>query len=78
MAGKLIPKIAAGCLTLVVIGCLSALIGSADTLSDYEKKQKELTGKIDSYNRKKLLLHSIALSDRKRYCKTGGVSGGFA
>ena len=49
MAGKLIPKIAAGCLTLVVIGCLSALIGSADTLSDYEKKQKELDRQAAEY-----------------------------
>ncbi len=49
MAGKLIPKIAAGCVTLAVIGCLSALIGSADTLSDYEKKQKELDKAASEY-----------------------------
>ena len=49
MAGKLMRKIAAGCITLTVIGCLSALIGSADTLSDYEKKQKELDKEAKEY-----------------------------
>ena len=49
MAGKLIPRIAAGCVTLAAIGFLSALIGSADTLSDYEKKQKELDKAASEY-----------------------------
>lgn len=49
MAGKLILKITAGCLMLALIGGVSAVIGSADTLSDYEKKQKELDKQASEY-----------------------------
>ncbi len=50
MAGnKLWLKIAAGCLTLSVIGGISAVIGSADDLSDYEQKQRELDRKAQEY-----------------------------
>ena len=49
MAGKLIPKITAGVLTLIAIGCLSAVASSADTLSDYQKKQKELDQAASEY-----------------------------
>ena len=49
MAGKLYLKIIAGCLTLTMIGLISAVIGSADSLSDYEQKQKELDKKAQEY-----------------------------
>lgn len=49
MAGKLILKIAAGCLTLTLIGGISAVIGQADELSDYEKRQKELDRQAQQY-----------------------------
>ncbi len=49
MAGKLILKITAGCLVLSMIAAVSAVIGNADTLSDYEKKQKELDEQAKQY-----------------------------
>lgn len=49
MAGKLILKIISGCLILTVIGGVSAVVGSADVLSDYEKKQKELDSQAREY-----------------------------
>lgn len=49
MAGKLWLKILAGCLTLTMIGCVSSIITSADSLSDYEQKQKELDKKAREY-----------------------------
>lgn len=49
MAGKLILKITAGCLTLAIIGCLSSVVGSAVDLSDYEQRQKELDSQAREY-----------------------------
>ncbi len=49
MGGKLWLKITAGCLTLTIIGCVSAVIGSADDLASYEQKQKELDKKAQEY-----------------------------
>ena len=52
MAGNakaLVLKIIAGCLTLTMLGLVTAVIGSADVLSDYEKKQKELDKKAQEY-----------------------------
>lgn len=49
MAGKLWLQIAAGCLALAMIGGVSALIGSADDLSDYEQKQKDLDKQAQEY-----------------------------
>ncbi len=49
MAGKLFLKIIAGCLTLTMIGLVSSVIGRADSLSDYEQKQKDLDKKAQEY-----------------------------
>ena len=50
MAGnKLFLKIIAGCLTLTMIGVMSAVITSADSLSDYQQKQQELDKKAREY-----------------------------
>lgn len=49
MAGKLWHQIVAGCLTLTIIGGVSSIIGSADELSDYEKRQKELDKQAQEY-----------------------------
>ena len=49
VGNNLFLKITAGCLTLALIGGVSALISSADTLSEYEKKQKELDKKAQEY-----------------------------
>jgi len=49
LAGKLILKVTAGCLVLSMIGAVSAVISSADTLSDYERKQKELDEQAQEY-----------------------------
>ncbi|MBQ5565718.1 MAG: hypothetical protein IIT42_02595, partial [Clostridia bacterium] len=49
MGGKLALKILCGCIVLALIGGVTALITSADTLSDYEKKQKDLEKKAQQY-----------------------------
>lgn len=49
MAGKLWLKVVAGCLTLSIIGGLSSIVGSADELSDYEQRQKELDKQAQEY-----------------------------
>lgn len=49
MVGKLALKITAGCLTLAIIGGMSAVVCSADDLSDYEKRQKELDAQAKEY-----------------------------
>lgn len=49
MAGNLMLKITAGCLVLAMIGAVTGVISSADTLSDYEKKQKELDEQAKQY-----------------------------
>ena len=42
MAGKLGLKVTAGALVLAIIAAASSVFSSADTLSDYQKRQKEL------------------------------------
>lgn len=49
MAGKLRYKIAAGAAVLALIGGASAIYSSADSLSDYEEKQKELDKQAAEY-----------------------------
>lgn len=51
MAGKLkiALKAAAACLVLSIVGSLTAVASSADELSDYEKKQKELDSQAQEY-----------------------------
>lgn len=53
MAGNgkkgLFLKIIAGCLILTMIGLISAVIGSADELNDYQQRQKELDKKAQEY-----------------------------
>lgn len=49
MAGKLIGGIAAAAACLCVIGGVTALLTSADTLSDYQKRQQELDQKAAEY-----------------------------
>ncbi len=49
MAGKLRYKIAAGIAVLALIGGASAIYSSADSLSDYEKRQKELDEQAAEY-----------------------------
>lgn len=51
MAGKLFLKITAGCLTLAIIGAMSAVVGRAVDLSEYEKKQKELDKQAQEYQK---------------------------
>lgn len=51
MAGKLILKITAGCLSLAIIGAASAVAGRALDLSEYEKKQKELDRQAQEYQK---------------------------
>lgn len=49
MAGKLALKIMSACLTLAIIAGTSAVVCTADDLSDYEKRQKELDSKAKEY-----------------------------
>lgn len=49
MGGNLLLKIAAGCLTLTLIGGLSAVVCSATDLSEYEQRQKELDKQAQQY-----------------------------
>ena len=52
MAGKLMLKIAAGALSLCMIAAGTAVMTSADTLSDYQKRQQELDEAAAQYQAK--------------------------